>query len=78
MRLYEYRTTEGRTSEIKFPGHVGEFEFSVMCAQEGKELQPGSVKLIWEAMRYEGRQITYKRCDKTTFGAKPVTIGIVK
>jgi len=78
MNLYEYTSPNGKTKEVKLPGHLNEFEFSQKCKQEGSKIVPGSVKFIYEAQRFKNRQIEFIRCHKTTFGAKPVTIGVVE
>ena len=73
--MYRFDSRNGEPREVKLIGHIDEFEFAQMC--DG-ELVPGSVKLIWEAMRFEGKKIKYIKCDRTTFGARPVTIGVVR
>lgn len=78
MNLYEYHTPGG-IREIKADCHVDPYDFMLMVSNRfDAKIDPSSIKQIYEAMRMRGKHWFRIRCDKNTFGAKPVTIGVVK
>ena len=78
MNLYEYHNSEG-IKEIKADCHVDPYDFSLFASLRFSVfVDSTSVKQIYEAMRMRGKHWFRIRCDKNTFGAKPVTIGVVK
>ncbi len=73
MNLYQ-RFSEKGEHQIAAFGHVDEFDFSQACKEKHYKIEPGSVKLVYEAMRRVNKTTKFIRCSKFTFGAKELTI----
>lgn len=73
-----YQRQKGNKTEIAVDEHIDEGDFVKLCHQKGFKIEPGSVKLIYEAMRYKNRKIEFNRCDSHISGAYKLTIGILE
>ena len=78
MNIYDI-TKNGQITETKTIDHIEPMDFLAKVKKDlGVDLKIADIKHGWECMRVIKNRVTYQRCDKDTFDAKPITFCEVK